>query len=279
MSRSCFFMVYFRGMEHFSHDVKTAGLAAIKAGEVVLLKNFKQRKPGDYKFKKHSEIITRSDLLSDTAIKQVLKKLTPDIGVISEEDKRRTPWGECNWILDPLDGTSNYAAHLPLWGISLALACNKEVIFGLISLPIMHECYMAIKGGGAWQIIGNEHKKISVSKVKKIKDAFGLFCYGYLPEERIRGLKHVPKLSEKSRVTRRLGAAVFEAAWVASGRAEYSVLHGINSWDVAAGALLVREAGGKVTTPQGKEWKIGDRDIVFSAPGVTRELLNIFKHG
>ena len=272
-------MVYFSGMQISLHKIERAAVAAVKAGEKVLLKDFKRHSPGDYSYKKHSEIVTDADLKSDAAIKRVLHRLTPEISVVSEEDKVRKQHGECYWILDPLDGTTNYTAHLPLWGISLALVCDHEILYGLISLPSMNERYAAVHGGGAWQLIGGSKKRIKASGTRKLKDALGLFCYGYAPDERRRGLKHVPGLSEKSRATRRLGAAVFEASWVATGRAEYSVLHGINEWDVAAGVLLVREAGGNVTTPQGKEYEIGDRDILYSAPGVTRELLRIFKHG
>lgn len=265
-------------MENMNHLIAVAKKALI-AGEKELLPRFRKEHPGKWRYKKHSEIVTEADEASNRAILSTLKKLTPQFGVLTEESPKLEGNKDTYWVVDPLDGTTNYTAHLPLWGISIALIENGEVILGAISLPTMKERYFAAKNAGSWVENGHGKNRVHVSDKIKIKDSMGLFCYGYSPEEKVRGLKHVPALTQKSRSTRRLGAAVFEAVWVATGRAEYSVLHGIKPWDVAAGALLVREAGGEVMTSQGHKWNLGDPDFLAVCPGVKKQLLNIFKHG
>lgn len=263
-------------------DTKTclkAAKQALVAAERELIPRFKREHPGKWRYKKHSEIVTEADEAANRAIIKALKKMTPDFGIITEESPKLDGPAGIRWIVDPLDGTTNYTAHLPLWGISIALVSDDDVFLGAISLPTMKERYFAVAGQGAWVENGLGRANIHVSGKDKIKDSLGLFCYGYLPEEKERGLKHVPELTHKSRSTRRLGAAVFEAVWVATGRGEYSVLHGIKPWDVAAGTLLVREAGGEVLTPSGKRWELNDPDFLAVCPGVKNEVLRIFRHG
>jgi myo-inositol-1(or 4)-monophosphatase len=110
-----------------------------------------------------------------------------------------------------------------------------------------------------------------------MKDALGLMCHGYRVEEVRKSEPVAHTLDLVSRSMRRLGAAVVEATWVASGRADYSLLYGIRPWDVAAGALIVKEAGGNVTTPKGKPWKLADPDILFSTPRLTKKIHSIIK--
>ncbi|MBI5654301.1 hypothetical protein HZC53_01420 [Candidatus Uhrbacteria bacterium] len=260
---------------------KFLGIAkkALLAGELELLPRFKKEHPGKWRYKKHSEIVTEADEASNHAIISTLRKMTPDFGILTEETPRLDGNKDTYWVVDPLDGTTNYTAHLPLWGISIALINKGEIILGAISLPTMQERCFAVLAGGAWIENRLGKKAIHVSDKTKMKDALGMFCYGYLPEEKARGLKNVTDMAHKSRSTRRLGAAVFEAVWVATGRAEYSVLHGIYDWDVAAGTLLVREAGGEVMTPEGKQWELGDKDFMAVCPGMKKPLLTIFKHG
>ncbi|MFA5186283.1 MAG: inositol monophosphatase [Patescibacteria group bacterium] len=252
---------------------------ALLAGEKELLPRYKKEQPGKWRYKKHAEIVTEADEASNRAIISILTKLTPEFGIVTEESPDLEGNADTYWVVDPLDGTTNYTAHLPIWGISIALVNKGETILGAISLPTMKERYFAVLSGGAWVEDALGKNALKVSNKTKIKDSLGLFCYGYLPEEKVRGLKHVPDLTLKSRSTRRLGAAVFEAVWVATGRAEYSVLHGIHDWDVAAGTLLVREAGGEVMTPRGERWELGDKDFLAVCPGIKKQLLNIFKHG
>jgi myo-inositol-1(or 4)-monophosphatase len=146
---------------------------------------------------------------------------------------------------------------------------DGEPILGVISLPALGQRYHATLGGGAWM---GRHR-LHVSKTAKLQDATGLLCYGYDDCSKHGVLKAVVSLSPASRNTRRIGAATLEAAWVASGHADYAVMHGIRPWDAAAGALLVREAGGLALTPSGKQWRLGNNDLVCTTPGLRAAVL------
>lgn len=249
---------------------------ALSAGEHVLLSLFQNLKPSDISYKKNREIVTRADLESNRAILRILRRNTPTFDIISEESAPRQR-SNCVWILDPLDGTTNYAAQLPLWGISLACTCDHEIEFGVISLPLLGERYLAIRGKGAWRMRGGKKERLHVSKTRKLKDALGLLCAGYQKEKIRRSERTSSHLALASHSLRRLGAAVVEATWVATGRADYSVLEGVRPWDVAAGALIVKEAGGIVTQPNGKPWTLNEPNILFSNPYLAKSLHLFFK--
>lgn len=258
-------------------ELLRVAMKAVDAGEAVALRHFDYSKKPSYTFKKHHEIVTKTDVEVNRVIIKMLKHLTPDIPVISEEGgdigcEQAATIDEA-WVLDPIDGTSNFTMRLPLWGISLGLVRKGENVLGVIALPALKQRYHAIKRKGAW--FGK--KRLHASDAKKLQEGTGLLCYGYTDGQRARGLKALHDFSLISRTVRRLGAAVIEAAWVASGRADYAILHGAKPWDLAAGTLLIREAGGKVLTPEGKEWKIGDENVIFTAPGLAREIVQITK--
>lgn len=253
---------------------ESVGMEALLAGEQALMKRYGASKPDAYGYKAHREIVTAADAAANRAILAVLKRRTPEADILSEEGapRRTSDW---RWIVDPLDGTTNYTAHLPLWGVSIALEHHGRVVLGCISLPAMGKRYFAALGRGARSSIGRHVRQISVSSTSALKESLGLLCFGYRRNEKTRAMRIEPALAHGSRSIRRLGAAVVEAAWVASGLADYSILVGVRPWDVAAGALLVREAGGRVLTPAGNEWKLDDPDIVFVTPRLEKRILAV----
>ncbi|MBD3251472.1 hypothetical protein GF380_03385, partial [Candidatus Uhrbacteria bacterium] len=206
---------------------------ALLAGEKISLKYFDYNRTSLYDFKEYREIVTDADTKTNDAILGVLHKLTPEIPVLSEEgadiNREALSNADLAWVLDPIDGTTNFAARLPLWGISLALVQNGEPILGVISLPNLGQRYHAIKGEGAW--MGKQ--RLTVTSTKKIDNSLGLLCYGYSGPHIQKGLKMMNQFSKVTRAARRLGAAVIEATWVASGRADFSILNGVRPWDIA----------------------------------------------
>ncbi|HWQ99968.1 MAG TPA: inositol monophosphatase family protein [Candidatus Methylomirabilis sp.] len=252
-----------------------AAWSAARAGERVLLRYFNVNHTQTYGFKKYHEIVTEADKRSNDAIIKVLKRLSPDIPVLSEEggtiDERAVQHADLAWVLDPLDGTTNYAARLPLWGISLALVKRGQPVLGVISLPVLKHRYHAVKGGGAWM----GRMRLHVSKTRNLADSIGLMCFGYDGGSYRRYRRIEPTLTKNSRSTRKLGAAVVESIWVASGRADYAILNGVHDWDVAAGTLLVTEAGGRAVTTKGKPWAMGEPDIVMCTPGIASAVLRV----
>lgn len=260
-----------------SNQLLAIAMKAVDAGERIAKKQFNYNTKPELSYKKNREIVTETDTAVNRAIIQTLKHLTPDIPIISEEGGT-IPATHANsveraWVIDPIDGTSNFSIRLPLWGISLALIERGESAIGVISLPALRQRYHAVKSKGAWF----EKKRMHVSAIKQIKDSAGLLCYGYTDAQRTNGLKSIHDFSLVSQTVRRLGAAVIEAVWIASGRADYSVLHGVHLWDVAAGSLIVREAGGLVLRPDGKAWTADDTDIIFTAPGIAKHVIDILK--
>jgi myo-inositol-1(or 4)-monophosphatase len=248
-------------------------IKAIRQGEAALMKEFAPLHKEAYTFKPSHELVTRADLTSNVAIIRILKKLTPSIPVVSEEggtlSEKEGAVAPLAWVLDPLDGTTNFTVRLPLWGISLALVQNGDPIIGVISLPLLKQRFHAVEGKGAW----NGAHRIHVSKTKRLNLSTGLLCNGYRKNAVERYVRVEPALTRHSLSTRKLGAAVIEATWVASGFAEYSSLSGVHDWDVAAGALLVREAGGLSLTPDGEAWSLGEHDIVMCAPGIAKAVI------
>jgi myo-inositol-1(or 4)-monophosphatase len=250
---------------------------AITAGERELVKRFRLTTKQALAFKAHQETVTEADTASNKAIIKVLRKLTPHVPILSEEGgtttRSKALRADIAWVLDPLDGTNNYAMRLPLWGISLALVRRGGSILGAISLPVLRARFHAVLGQGAW--IG--HDRLHVSDQKKLSESIGFLCYGYARASMHKGLSANRFLSMKSRTTRRLSAAVVDTTWVAMGHADYAVLHGIRPWDMASGALLVREAGGTVCTPTGEPWKLGDPDVVLSTPALAKDVVRCLR--
>ncbi|MBU1032963.1 MAG: inositol monophosphatase family protein [Patescibacteria group bacterium] len=246
---------------------------AIENGEKIALRFFDYLAPNGYSYKEHNETVTEADLATNGAIIRVLKQLTPDIPIISEEGadlkEEEAPETPFAWVLDPIDGTTNFIGRLPLWGISLALLRNGEPVVGAITLPSLKQKYHALFGEGAWM---GRHR-LHVSKTKSLKESLGLICYGYRKMDATKGVSILHAFTNKARAKRMLGTAVVEASWVAAGRADFSILQGVHAWDVASGALLVREAGGKVVNFKGEEWSSQDKDIVFSNPHILRSVL------
>lgn len=247
---------------------------AVRAGERVLLRRFNVNHTQKYGFKKYREIVTEADKRSNVAIMDILKRLSPGIPILSEEggtiNEKSAPRADLAWVLDPLDGTTNYAARLPLWGISLALVRRGVSVLGVISLPVLGHRYHAVKNHGAWM----GQVRLRASKTRDLSDSIGLMCFGYDGGSYRRYRRIEPILTKKSRSTRKLGAAVVESTWVAAGRADYAILNGVHDWDVAAGTLLVTEAGGRAMSLKGKPWKMGEHDVVMSAPGLAAAVLH-----
>lgn len=226
--------------------------------------------------KQDFSVVTEFDLTSSEMIVSGLKQAFPDYRILSEEDDNAEKFvmdDQPTWILDPLDGTSNFVAGLPLFGIALALVIKKEPVIGIIYDPVRDDMFYAEKGRGT-KING---RKITVSKHKTLKKAMLLAGRGHREKDRIRHGKIIFELEKITPYFRRFGSAAVMLSSVAAGRADAVILTGSQAWDLAAGALLVQEAGGKVTEYCGKPWKIGSVDLVATNGVLHDQLINITK--
>ncbi len=221
------------------------------------------------------DLVTTADIKSEELIKKSLKEITPDIPIIGEESfsEKEKLEGVYFWIVDPLDGTTNFAHRLPWFAISVALLKEKEPILGIIYNPIVEEFFYAIKGEGAYL---NE-KPIKVSQKDKLIDS--LLCTGF-PVSKILDSPDlfIPLFKEfmtKSQGVRRFGSAALDLAYVACGRYEGFWESYLKPWDTSAGILLVREAGGEVTDYFGNPYHPFLNTIVASNGKIHSQMIEL----
>ncbi len=239
--------------------LKKVATTAIKLAGQSLIKDYKNFDRAKVVFKARNEIVTKADLKSEKLIIKTIRKNFPEHQFLAEESGKSTNQSDYLWIIDPLDGTTNFSIHNPLWSISIALAYKKEVILGLIYIPLNDELFIAELARGAYL----NNKKIKVSN-NKAGNVIHTFCHARDEKYVKRAVKYYQKQKLNSLDCRQLGSAAVELAYVACGRIESITIPGANAWDVAAGALLVAEADGKVSDFNNKKWKINSENIIAS---------------
>jgi len=256
-------------------------MRAAKSAGIYLLKEFKNFNREQIKLKSQFEILTKADLGAERIILRELNKNFPDHDILSEESgplrfgieaSDEGIKSEYLWIVDPLDGTTNFSIHNPLWSVSIALAQRGEIIFGLVHAPFLAETYFAEKGDGAYK----NNQKIRVSNIKGDR-AFHTFCHGGTKESISLALKYYQKQKLSQFDCRQLGSAAVELAYVACGRSESILIPGARSWDVAAGALITKEAGGVVTDFSGRAWNLNSKNLLATNGLVHEDILKLVK--
>lgn len=253
-----------------NEKIKTVASRSAKLAGEFLLKEFARFDRRQIKFKSHYEILTKADLGSEKIIINEIKKYFPEHHILSEESGSSGSQSDYLWIIDPLDGTTNFSIHNPIWAVSIALARKNEIIFGLVYAPYLGEFYLAEKNKGA----SKNGRKIKVSGIKGIR-AVHTFCHGSTKQDIKRAIGYYQKQKVSKFDCRQLGSAATELAFVASGRTESIMIPGAHSWDIAAGVLLVKEAGGRVSDLTGRDWNLNSRDILASNGLVHKEILKI----
>ncbi len=205
----------------------------------------------DYEVKGDGSLLTEADLMADKRIRLALAESYPDIAFLSEEMEQRQQQtlikdSEKLWCLDPLDGTSNFAAGIPLFATSLALFVKGEVQIGITYDPLRDEMFSAVKGKGAK--LNNEPLKCCASGFDLNKSIAIVDFKRLKPELVQRLLAHAPYKSQRN-----LGSCVLEWAWMAANRGHLYLHGGMKLWDLAAGTLIISEAGGHACTLEGEE--------------------------
>ncbi len=214
--------------------------------------------------------VTYVDRAAEELIVNKLQELLPEAGFIVEEESIQKTGQHYQWIVDPLDGTTNFIHGIPCYSVSIALMHEQRIVLGVIYEANLEECFYAWQGGGAW-LNGSPIKVSGATSLEQALLVTGFPYYDYSLLERYMELftwclKHTHGV-------RRLGSAAVDLAWVACGRFESFFEYGLNAWDVAAGSLIVHEAGGRLCDFSGKDHYIFGREIVASAPGVHDELM------
>ncbi|MEO5646790.1 MAG: inositol monophosphatase family protein [Chitinophagaceae bacterium] len=219
-----------------------------------------------------NNLVTEADHAAEEAIFEVIKNDFPSHFILSEEAGEISMDSEYKWIIDPIDGTVNFANGIPLCCVSIGLECHGSMILGAVYNPFMNEFFFAEKGFGATL----NDQKISVSeKSEVIKSCLVTgFPYTYLdaPNGPIQVFE---RLIRRGVPVRRLGSAAIDLCWVAAGRFDGFYEHKLQAWDSAAGYLIVKEAGGKVTDFNGDEYSPYQPHIIATNGLIHDELVTV----
>ncbi len=243
----------------------------IKQAGKSLLNDYQTFKRSQAHLKTKRDLVTQADLNSEKIIIKTIKKNFPDHQILSEEAGLDEKKSDYFWIIDPLDGTTNFYIHNPIWSVAIALAYKNKVILGAVYIPLQNELFLAEKGRGAY--LNGKKIKVSQGSVKKINT----FCHGSGTKHLKKALKYYTYQKLNSFDCRQLGSAATELAYVASGRVESILIPGAKAWDVAAGSLLVTEAGGKVTNFKNKPWTIKEENILAANKKSHPQIIKIIK--
>ena len=222
-----------------------------------------------------NDLVSYVDKTAETLLVNGLEKILPDAGFITEEGTAGHTTENFRWIIDPLDGTTNFTHGLPVYAISIALMSGKELVLGVVYEINRNEMFTAIKGGGAFL----NNTPILVSPRTKLSESLLATGFPYYNFEQIASyLKILDELMKTTHGLRRMGSAAVDLAYVACGRFEAFFEYNLNVWDVAAGALIVAEAGGKVVDFKGGDDFLFGREIV-AAGEILPELIQVMdKH-
>jgi myo-inositol-1(or 4)-monophosphatase len=212
--------------------------------------------------------VTYVDKSSEAKIVKELSKLLPEAGFIAEEGTSSVRGDRYNWVIDPLDGTTNFIHGLPPFAVSIALMERDEVIIGVVHEVISKETFYAWKGSRAYL----NGKEIHVSKVASVKDSLIATGFPYTEFNRIKPfMQSLEHLFTNSHGVRRLGSASIDMAYLACGRFEAFYEYGLSPWDVAAAVLIVKQAGGKISDFKGGNDYIFGKEIIVANENVFNE--------
>lgn len=222
-------------------------------------------------YKGLNDLVSYVDKESEKMIVRKLAALLPEAGFITEEGTINKKSDELNWVIDPLDGTTNFIHGIPIYAVCIALMNGTDVLLGVVYEVNRDECFYAHKGGGAF--LNNE--KIQVSKAAKLSESLVATGFPIFNFNNLRAyLKILDQLMQKCHGLRRMGSAAVDLAYVACGRCDAFFEYNLNPWDIAAGTLIVQEAGGIVTDFRNKGDFIFGRELVAGG-SVHDELLSL----
>ena len=251
--------------------IKSTLLKATEAGAKELLRFFNT----DFKITNKEGInnpVTEADHAAEKAIFEIIKKDFPTHFILSEEAGEIKMDSEYKWIIDPIDGTINFANGIPICCVSIGVEHNGKMVMGAVYNPLMNEFYFAEKGMGA----SLNDKKIVVSSKEKVINSCLVTGFPYTYLDTPNGpLQVFEKLIRKGVPVRRLGSAAIDLCWVAAGRFDGFYEHKLQAWDSAAGFLIVEEAGGKVTDFNGNYYSVYQPGLIATNGLIHDELLAI----
>ena len=248
--------------------------AAKESGEFILEEKGKVS-AGDIEIKSLNSLVSYVDTTAEQQIVSSLSSLLPEAGFITEEGTAAEKGDRFNWVIDPLDGTTNYLHGITPFAVSIALMEENTITAGVIYELGQKELFKAALNQGAYL----NGRQIRVSSNQQMEDSFIATGFPYYDFKRTEEfLKLLHNLFENTRGVRRLGSAATDMAYVACGRFDAFFEYGLSSWDVAAGDIILREAGGKVSDFKGEDDYIFGGEIVCGSPFIQPLLLESVQH-
>ncbi len=249
--------------------------AATKAGRS-LAKDFGEVENLQVSVKGPADFVSNADKRAEELVFNELQKARPTYSFLGEEGTEvKGTDGQHRWIVDPLDGTTNFLHGIPMFACAIALERNNEIVASVIYNPAMEELFTAEKGGGAWL---NDRKRLRVANRKHLADAVvvtGINSRGRALD--LLQLKQLTQVVPAVSGIRRTGSASTDLAWLAAGRFDGYWEAGLAPWDVAPGFLMVREAGGAVTDYAGTPGSIWNGQVIAGNETIQAQLLKIVK--
>ncbi|MEB3283776.1 MAG: inositol monophosphatase family protein [Candidatus Sericytochromatia bacterium] len=217
--------------------------------------------PRTIRFKGAIDLVTEMDIAAEKIILEAIRANFPGHAILSEEAGAAVPGNsEYRWVVDPLDGTTNYAHGLPLFCVSIGLEHAGTPVLGVIYAPVLDEMYAAELGKGATL----NGQPIEVSKTASLERALLVTGFPYDVQIKSSNLKHFSSFIHSVQAVRRLGSAALDLSWVAAGRFDGFWEPRLAPWDLCAGSLLVQEAGGRVTGYDGSAFSIYGKEVLAS---------------
>lgn len=250
-------------------------VAATEQGQVALRATFAAGRVLKQKFygaravqsKGFRDIVTDADFAADHAARRILVRAFPAHTILSEEDKAKPPRAEYVWMMDPLDGTTNYARQLPVFATSLALTRRGQPLVGVVYDPLRGECFFAERGHGAFL----NGARIHASKIASLERAVVGYEFAREPKLRALGLKLLTHFAMSSTTARVGGSAALSLCYIAAGRLDVYMQLTLFPWDVAASILIAREAGARVTHLDGSRATLKGGAYLAGAPRIFPE--------
>ena len=254
--------------------LKRLAVQAAKKAGLLLKRRIAQKRKVDYKGVVN--LVTEMDFLSEKIIVNEIRRRYPEHSFLAEEKNTKEEDSPYRWIIDPLDGTTNYAHTFPIFCVSIALEKQGEVVLGVVYDPMRNELFVAEKGKGS-RLNG---RKVRVSSTPKLSQ--GLLATGFpydLRESKVNNFDHFRNFALRVHAVRRTGSAALDLCYVAAGRFDGFWEMKLGTWDLAAGCLMVREAGGKTTDFLGNPLGLDGRRVLASNSRIHREMIAILKMG
>ncbi|MBZ5590394.1 MAG: inositol monophosphatase [Acidobacteriia bacterium] len=248
-------------------------MSAAQLGGGVLRRHFRALTPDQVSEKARNDYVSAADLASEEVIADFLQRETPEFGLLAEETGARGAVG-ARWVVDPLDGTANFVHSFPHFAVSVALVEEGEVLVGAVHDPMRDEMFSAARGAGAWC----NGRRLGVTGRAGLAGAFLTTGFPFRVHRMLDlYLRIFHDVFLRAAAIRRPGAAALDLAHTAAGIFDGFFEFCLSEWDIAAGALLVREAGGMVTNLDGASGIFEHGNVIAAAPGVHRELLDVVR--